>query len=327
MAAPSRRRIVFFGTSEFAVPLLEALANEPSIALSLVVTTPDAPAGRSAVLKAPPVKRAAERLGLTVFQPASLKGASAKERLREAGAEAFVVASYGKILPKEILEIPPRGSVNVHPSFLPRHRGASPIRWAILEGDRTTGVTVMLMNERMDEGPILARSAPVAVDGDETAETLTTKLSEAAVSVLLPALRDHLDGRLVPEPQDDAEATYTKVLVREDGRIDWNRPCEEIERMIRALAPWPGTFTEWTKAGRALKLLVKRASVMHPTAGCGPGLVPGRVSKLSDGGMAVDCGRGCLRLERVQLEGRQETDGAAFLNGHQDASGSVLGAA
>ena len=233
-----RHRIVFFGTPDFAAPILERLGGDADFEVVEAVTRPDKPAGRRKALTAPPVKRAAATLGIPAYQPESLKITETVEHLKSLNADAFIVAAYGKILPKAVLDIPPFGCVNVHASILPKYRGASPISSAIAAGERETGVTIMRMDEKMDEGPVLAVSK-VAVEDADTAETLGSRLAAAGAELLGPTLKLYLHEQLAPTPQNHAEATYTKILAREDGRIDWSRSAEEIERFVRAMQPWP----------------------------------------------------------------------------------------
>lgn len=315
-------RLVFFGTSDFAVPVLERLAGDGDFSLALVVTQPDRPVGRKRLLMAPPVKRAAEALGLPVFQPETLKGEEAEARLAAEKADLFVVVSYGQILPRRILGLPPRGCVNVHGSLLPRHRGAAPIAAAIAAGDKETGVTVMLMEPTLDTGPILA-AAKIPVAETDDAGALALKLAKKAADLVGPTLKLYLEGHLKPAPQDDASATMTRTLTRDDGRIDWSRSAVEIERFTRAMRPWPGAFTAWTRGGRALRLAVHQADVLHPESPCGTGK-PGTVCRLADGSMGVDCGKGSLAIRKLQLEGKDGTDGKSFLNGYPDIIGVML---
>lgn len=321
--AKKPHRIAFFGTSDFAVPTLEALARDTAFSVTLVVTQPDRPVGRKRLLTAPPVKRAAEALGIPVFQPETLKGEAAEARLAAEKADLFVVVSYGRILPKGVLEIPPRGCVNVHGSLLPRHRGASPFAAAISTGDKETGVTVMLMEPTLDTGPVLA-TAKIPITETDDAGTLSLKLAKEAADLIVPTLKLYLEGHLKPTPQDAAAATMTRTLTRDDGRIDWSRSAEEIERFVRAMRPWPGAFTFWTRGGRALRLAVHQADVLHHESLCGSGK-PGAVCRLADGSMGVDCGTGSLAIRKLQLEGKDRTDGKSFLNGYPDIVGATLG--
>ena len=316
-------RIAFFGTSDFAVPILERLASDGDFSIAHVVTQPDKPAGRKRVLTASPVKRAAEALGLAIWQPATLKDEAAFERLSALGVDALVVVAYGKILPKRILEIPAFGGVNVHGSILPFYRGASPISAAIAAGEKETGVTIMKMDERMDEGPVLAIEK-LPIGDEETTETLSRRLSALAADVIAPTLKLYLEGMLQPTPQDHAKASYTKILAREDGRVDWTKGAVEIERFARAMRPWPEAHALWTRKGVPLKLTIKKAAVMSPTAKCDATGRPGTVCRLADGTLGVNCGQGSLQLQEIQLEGKNAVDVRSFLNGYPDLVGATL---
>lgn len=316
-------KIAFFGTSDFAVPILERLKADGDFSVAEVVTQPDKPVGRKHVMTGTPVKRAAERLGLPLWQPATLKDDAAYEHLSKLGVEAFVVVAYGKILPKRVLDIPPFGGVNVHGSILPYYRGASPISAAIAAGEEETGVTIMKMDEKMDEGPTLDTKL-MAIDDEDTTETLSRRLSGMAADMIAPILKLYLEGNLQPIPQNDPKATYTKILAREDGRVDWKKSAVEIERLVRAMQTWPEAHAIWTRKGKPLKLTIKKAAVMHPTSKCDVGGKTGTVCRLSEGVVGVNCGEGSLQLLDVQLEGKNPSDIKSFLNGYPDFVGADL---
>ncbi|MDI7277883.1 MAG: methionyl-tRNA formyltransferase [Anaerolineae bacterium] len=306
-------RLIFMGTPGFAVPSLRALTGLYDVAL--VVTQPDRPAGRARALTESPVKVAARALGLPIFQPDSLRGDRAVALLQQVQPEAMVVVAYGEILRREVLAIPRRGCVNVHASLLPRHRGAAPIAAAILAGDAVTGVTVMLMDEGMDTGPLLAQAREPMRSGDTTA-TLTARLADLGAQLLVETLPRWLSGELVPQPQDGSLATYAPRIRKEDGLIDWAQPAAVIERQVRAFDPWPGAYTFWQ--GRRLR--ITRAAPL--VAWCGP-QAPGTVIEVP-GGVAVATGEGALRLEELQLEGKRCVDCACFVRGQPGFVGSVL---
>jgi len=316
-------KIAFFGTSDFAVPILERLKADGDFSVVEVVTQPDRPAGRKRALTAPPVKRAAEALGLPVWQPETLKDEAAFERLSKLGVDAFVVVAYGKILPKRLLDLPPFGGVNVHGSVLPFYRGASPISAAIAAGEKETGVTIMKMDEKMDEGPVLAIKR-IPVEDEDTTDTLSRRLSDLAAELIAPTMKLYLEGNLQPAPQDHSKASYTKILDREDGRVDWTKGAVELERFARAMRPWPEAFTTWTRKGTPMKLTIKKAAVLHPTAKCDVGGKTGTVCSVSEGTVGVNCGEGSLQLLEVQLEGKNTSDIKSFLNGYPDFVGSRL---
>jgi len=326
MTEPARKpyRLVFFGTSEFAVPALERLFTDKDFDVRLAVTQPDRPAGRKAVMTAPPVKQAALVRKLPVWQPESLKGEGAAEKLADESPSVFVVAAYGKILPKRLLEIPAFGAINIHGSLLPKHRGASPVAAAIAAGDQETGVTIMKMDEKMDTGPILA-SRTDTIREDDTSAALEKRLAALGAELLVPTLKLYLEGHLEPAAQDESRASATKVMTRDDGRLDWSKGAEDIERFVRAMAPWPEAWTVLGAGKERTRLTVKKASVLHPKVSCAECGGPGSVFRLNDGRMAVNCGAGSMIIERLQPAGKNEMGGAAFLNGYPGAAGSRLG--
>lgn len=307
-------RVIFMGTPDFAVPTLVALHERHAV--SLVVTQPDRPAGRGRAVREAPVKVAARNLRLPVYQPETLRTAEAVARLRAANPEAIVVAAYGEILRREVLSLPPRGCLNVHASLLPRHRGASPVAAAILAGDQVTGVTIMLMDEGMDTGPILAQ-AEEPIGPADTTGTLTQRLSGLGARLLVQVLPEWLAGRVEPRPQDSSQATYAPRIRKQDGLIDWGAAAAAIERQVRALDPWPGAYTFWQR--RRLRIVGARAI----PGWCGPEQ-PGTVLQAC-GGVVVATGEGALLLEELQIEGKRCVDCAAFLCGQRGFVGAVLG--
>lgn len=310
-------RIVFFGTSEFAVPALKLLAGsewQPA----LVVTSPDAPAGRGLVLTPSPAKAAADLLGIPCIQPVSLMPISAG---LETPADLFIVAAYGKILPPDLIALPKRGSLNIHPSLLPRWRGPSPIQSSILAGDADTGVTIMQMDEKIDHGPIVA-SSKFEIRGKKfAASELSEQLAERGARLLIETIPEWLAGRISAVPQDERLATYSKLLKRSDGLIDWSRPAEEIERMTRAFAPWPGAYTFWQKGRSPVRLVIEAAStqVSPPGIAVSPGTVTCREREL-----AIQTGNGELIVERIKPEGGRSLDWSEFVRGHRGIHGSQL---
>ena len=265
---------------------------------------------------APPVKELALAHHLSVLQPKSLRKVEVIDELKELKPEAIVVAAYGQILPPQVLAIPTHGCLNVHPSLLPEYRGAAPIAGAILAGEEETGVTIMLMDEGMDTGPILAQRR-LTIEPEDTTESLSEKLSRLGAALLLETLPLWLRGGITPRPQDDSQATYTKPTAKEDGLIDWSLPAVEIWRRCRAYYPWPSTYTYWR--GELLKVL--NAEALPHWSGEG---VPGQVMAL-DEGLAVATGEGALLLSEVQLAGKRALNIEDFARGHRDFVGSVLG--
>ena len=283
-------RLVFAGTAAFAVPSLDALiAARHEVAL--VITQPDRPGHRNKILPTP-VKQAAQKHGLHVYQPDRIGSPESIAQIRWANPELMVVVAYGQILPREVLEIAPRGVVNVHASLLPRHRGAAPINHAIISGDAETGITIMLMDEQLDHGPILARRS-VPIGPGTTAPALTAELAELGAALLVEVLAN-LD-RFLPTAQDHAAATLAPRLQKEDGDLDWSVPAAEIDRRVRGLDPWPGTTA--TLADRQLKVIRGR-----PAEGSGK---PGEIIRATGDGLLVGTGRGAYLVEEVQLPSRR----------------------
>lgn len=302
-------RVAFLGTPGFAVPSLERLV-EAGHEVALVVTQPDRSAGRGRAPSPPPVKVAAERLGLPVRQPERLR--DDLDVLRAAKPQVGVVAAYGEVLTAATLAVPERGFVNVHPSLLPELRGATPVPTAILTGMATTGVTVMHVSLGVDAGPILAQVAEPIRD-DDTGGALLARLGELGADLLVEALPRWLAGKLAPRRQDGRRATYSRTLSRDDGRADWSLPAVELWRRCRAFQPWPGFFTTWR--GRTLKLT--RVEPLASRRGNAPGAV--------FDGPAVACGTGALLIHELQLEGKRVMGAEEFLRGQPSFVGSHLG--
>jgi methionyl-tRNA formyltransferase len=307
-------RLAFLGTPAFAVPSLRRLV-EAGHDVGLVVTQPDRPAGRGRAPTAPPVKVEAARLGRPLFQPERLSAPEGIERLVASGAELGVVAAYGEVLSRDLLAALPRGFVNVHPSLLPRLRGATPIPTAILLGLEQSGVTVMRVSPGVDAGPILAQVGEPIRD-DDTGETLARRLAELGGELLVETLPRWLDGRIAARPQDGRCATYSEQLRREDGRADWSRPAVELWRRCRAFQPWPGLYTTWE--GRLLKLLEVAPLPSRQ------GHQPGQVFAHRDG-LAVACGTGALLLRRLQAEGRGPMTAEELARGQRGFPSGRLG--
>ena len=309
-------RIIFMGSPEFAVPSLEHLVLSQHEVVA-VYTQPDKPAGRGRALVAPPVKNSAAERGVPVFQPARLREANVVAQLAELRPAVIVVAAYGQILPQSVLDIPARGCINIHPSLLPKFRGASPVASAILSGDVFTGVSIMLLDAGMDTGPVLARSA-ISIAPWDTAGSLTGKLSLVAAGFLEEVLVRWLRGEIEPRPQNEAEATYTRQFAKEDGEIDWHLPAVDIWRRVRAFNPWPQCYTTWR--GKQLKILEAT-----PVAGESH-TVAGRIIALQQGAAAfgVGAGEGTLGVIKIQLEGKRAMSADEFLRGQRDFVGAVL---
>jgi methionyl-tRNA formyltransferase len=309
-------RSVFFGTPTFAVPALQALARVTEVVG--VVCQPDRRGGRGMKLGAPPVKQAAIAVGLPVYQPERVRSGELERWLLERGADFALVAAYGRILPKSVLGAPRRGCLNLHASILPQYRGAAPIAWALLDGQRETGISLMQMDEGMDTGAVYAVRR-LGIRATETAGTLTDALANLAAEMVGSEVLAAVEGRLSAVPQDETLATNAPPIDRDLPRIDWSRSSEKIVRQVQAFAPTPGAFT--FLAGRRLKVLEARDA--------GPDFegAPGTVSSSKDGLLAVACGDGSVFLERLQMEGGKPLSGRDLLNGRVTRSGQVLGGA
>ena len=308
-------RLVFMGTPAFVVPVLDALVNAPGVQVAGVYAPPDRPGGRGRRADVSPIKSYALEKGLALFQPSSLRTAESQEELAAIAPEAIVVAAYGKLLPAQVLELPPHGCLNLHPSLLPLHRGPSPVSTAILEGDTVSGTTLMLLDRGMDTGPIIAQRQ-YQLSGAETAETLTADLFQLGTSLLLEKLDDWAGGRLTAKPQEEADATITQKLDRADGQANWSLPAAALERKRRAFTPWPGLFTHWQE--KVLKLLDVVALPAETADAAGSSQQPGRVLALgtSDVPLGIATARGVLGLKTLQMEGRRAVAAAEFLRGY-----------
>jgi len=308
-------KLVFMGTPSFAAASLRALL-EHGHRVAAVFTQPDRPAGRGQVARSSAVKELAQERGLVVEQPEKLRDPAVVERLRALDPEAIVVAAYGKILPKPLLEVPVRGAINVHASLLPRYRGAAPIQRAILAGDTQTGITIMQMNERMDAGDILLQEV-VPIHEDDTADTLGVRLSAVGARLLVDTLDALTRGDVVRREQDERAATLAPMVRKEEGAIDWRRGAAEIARSVRAFSPWPGAYTKL--AGRSMK--IHRATALVAAANA----IPGTVLSAAGDRFEIATGEGLLALLKVQLEGKRRLAAREFLAGHSVRSGDRLG--
>ncbi len=320
-------RLLFMGTPDFAVPSLAALCENCApgriwpggLDLVGVVTRPDKPAGRGRQVVHAPVKRYALEQGIPVHQPGPLRRQEALAEIKALAPDVIVVAAFGQILPPDVLRLPGFGCLNVHASLLPRHRGAAPIQAAILDGDAETGVTIMLMDEGLDTGPMLARRA-TPITPDETAGALSERLAQLGAALLIETLPRWLAGGITPEEQDAAGATLTRPIAKQQGRLDWTLPAEELARRVRAYTPWPGAYTTW--AGRTVKIARARA-VPDDAAG----RQPGTCYLVGEGGsseLRCACGQGALALEMIQLEGRRALPVADVLRGHPRLAHAVF---
>jgi methionyl-tRNA formyltransferase len=312
MASPWR--IIFFGTPNFAIPTLKYLLQGPDEVIA-VVTQPDREKGRGRKVIPSPVKELALQHGLTLLQPEKVRDEAFQEKMKSLQPELFVVAAYGQILPESLLKIPKHGAVNVHASLLPKYRGAAPIPWAILKGERLTGVTTMMMDEGMDTGDILLQ-IEIPIGEEETSETLHDRLALLGAQLLLETVRGMKVGNLHPIPQDHSKATYAPPLKKEDGRIDWSKEAKEIDRQVRAFNPWPGGFTEWN--GQLLKIY--RGEVRGKKSIGKAGIV----AWVGLDFIEVETSKDFFLIKEVQLEGKRRMGVREFISGHPITVGTMF---
>ena len=308
-------KIVFMGTPDFAVGALEALV-EAGHEVVAVVTQPDKPKGRGKEMQQTPVKACALKHNIEVFQPVKIKTPEAVEVLKGYGADLFVVAAFGQILSKEILDMPKFGCVNIHASLLPKYRGAAPIQWAILDGEKETGVTIMQMNEGLDTGDMLTKVI-VPIEDTDTGESLFEKLAEAGAKLLIETIPQIEAGTLHPEAQDDSLSTYAKMIKKEMGLIDWKKEAVVLERLVRGMNSWPSAYTHFN--GKTLKVWEAGVELKEAKA------EPGTVVEVTKNSIKVRTGQDLLVLKQIQLEGKKRMDVASFLLGYKVEVGTVLG--
>ena len=298
--------LLFCGTPQFAVPTLERLLAD-QFTIELVITNPDEPAGRGYAPKAPPVKVAAERAGLKVFQPTKLKVPETQAVVSEFRPDAIVVVAYGHIIPNWMIELPRLGCINLHASLLPKYRGAAPIAWAIARGERVTGVTTMKIDAGLDTGDMLLKRE-LSIEDEDTTETLSAKLSTIGAELMVKTLRGLERGEIQPQAQDASQATLAPMLKKQDGRVDWTLAADEISRRVRAFQPWPVAAT--TFRGKLLRIWSARPMVTAPRS-----QDPGAVFEQA-GSLLIACGDGTwLDVKELQLEGRKRVSAREFLNG------------
>lgn len=325
-------RIIYMGTPQFAVPALEALVRgaAPGVVLPegyeivTVVTRPDKPAGRHQAVVYAPVKQVALAHGLPVWQPGSFKKTENQQALAAYKADLFIVAAFGQILPQSVLDLPRYGVLNIHASLLPKYRGSSPISEAILQGETETGITIMLLDAGIDTGPmLLKRSLPISAN--ETTTSLTPRLADLGASTLLEALPLWIEGKITPQPQDQASATYTHMLKKEDGRINWSRSADFLARAVRAYIPWPNAYTTWRS--KLLKILSASPSTSSTVSPELPGTVSLVTQALPAGTqkvLRIATAQGSLLVERVQLEGKKAMSADEFVRGYAQIVGERL---
>ncbi|HXB69181.1 MAG TPA: methionyl-tRNA formyltransferase [Candidatus Acidoferrales bacterium] len=313
-------RLVFLGTPAFAVPTLERMV-EAGHEVPLVVTQPDRPRGRGQNAAPPPVKEAALRLGLSVYQPERVRRPEAVERLRGLAADGMVVVGYGQIIPQAVIDLAPLGIINVHASLLPKYRGAGPIQWAIVNGETRTGVTTMRIDAGLDTGDMLLK-AETELGPEENAVDLGQRLAVMGAGLLVETMAGLAAGTVAAEKQDSAQATLAPLLKKEDGRIDWSQTAGAIHNRVRGLQPWPGAYT--TFRGQTVHIWQSRVVTQTRPPAPGPRpLFPGRFAGLKP--LTVACGEGALELLEIQLEGRKRIPAADFANGQRLTENDILG--
>jgi methionyl-tRNA formyltransferase len=308
-------KIVFMGTPEFSVATLRALHDSGHAVLS-VITQPDRPKGRGRKLTPPPVKKTALEYGYPVLQPESVRTDDFHHHMSQLGPDLYVVVAFGQILPQSLLDIPAIGAINVHASLLPRYRGAAPIQWVIINGDKETGITTMLMDKGMDTGDMLLKEK-TAIAPDETAADLHDRLSDMGARTLLRTLHMLQNDTLKRTPQNHDEATYAPILKKTDGKIDWSMPAEKIERRIRGMTPWPGAYT----FSGDMRLKIFKASVLDREVS----VPPGTILECFPGELRVATGRSVLAIHQIQGESSKRLPIDDFMCGCSLPDGSCLG--
>ncbi|MFA6428035.1 MAG: methionyl-tRNA formyltransferase [Candidatus Buchananbacteria bacterium] len=304
-------KIIFWGTPEFALPSLRALINNPAYQILGVITQPDKPIGRKQILTPPPIKLLANQAGLKIWQPLDVKDPALIAELKNLAPDLMILVAYGKIIPLAILNIPPLGIINLHPSLLPKYRGPSPIATAILNGETKTGLTIMLLDQQMDHGPILAQQQ-IALDQTETQESLTKNLAELGAQLLLKTLPQYLDQKIIPQVQADDQATLCKIIKKTAGLIDWSKPAQVINQQIRALHPWPGTYFTAQKASQTIRIkIMPPIKILDQQTN----QLPGTFFKHHNS-LAIACGQNAVLVEKIQPEGKKILTAAEFIAGY-----------
>lgn len=300
-------RIVYMGTPDIAAVILKRLIGEP-YKIVLAVTQPDRPKGRGKELAKSPVKLVAEEAGIPVFQPLKLRDPEAVKAVAKAKPDMIVVAAFGQILPKAVLDLPKYGCINVHASLLPAYRGAAPIQWSIIDGQRETGITIMKMDEGLDTGDILLQKS-IAISPEETGGSLHDRLAELGADALVEAIPGVIDGSLKPVPQGEMTTPYAKQLTKEMGRLDFTKSAEELARTVRGLDPWPGTYTDLD--GKLLKIWKAEPVILQNT-----GMAPGTITDITKKSFTYVTAVGGLRITELQPEGKRRMTTEEFLRGY-----------
>lgn len=303
-------RLIFMGTADLAAEVLRALCRQPELQILAVVSQPDKPRGRDLKTAPTPVKAVALEEQLPVLQPARARDPQFIKELHALALDLIVVAAYGQILPQALLDIPRHGCLNVHTSLLPRHRGAAPIQWAIMEGDPATGVTIMKMDAGLDTGAMLA-TVTTAIADDDNAQTLHDRLAVLGAELLVKTIPEYVAGKIIPQPQPAEGVTYARKISKEDGALDWSHPARSLWNRIRAFTPWPGAFTFLPGEARPMLLKIWRAEVDSAHSG-----QPGEILTADKQGVVVACGEQSLRVHELQREGGRRLGAQEFLSGH-----------
>ncbi len=305
MSTKEKIKIIFAGTPDFGLPSLKALIKSEDCEVVLVITQEDKKIGRKQILTSPPIKIEAQKHNIPVLQPKKI--IEAKKQISELNPDLMVVIAYGQIIPKEILNIPTYGSINIHGSLLPKYRGSSCVQAPILNGDKKTGVTIMKMDSGLDTGPILKQNKIKLAPG-ETTESLYKKLSKLGADFLLPTLKEYIAGNIKPKAQNNSKASYVSKLTKKDGRIDWNKTAEELERFIRAMYSWPGAFTEIN--GKLLKI-IEAGEILNIN-----NYKPGNFFLIKNK-LAVQCGQNALAIKKIQPSGKKIMTAKEFIQGNK----------
>ena len=308
-------RVVFMGTPDFAVETLEALVRSEH-EVAAVVTQPDKPKGRGKAMQFPPVKEIALREEIPVYQPRRVRDPEFIQILKEISPDVIVVVAFGQIIPQEMIDLPKYGCVNVHGSLLPKYRGAAPIQWAVIDGEKESGVTTMQMDAGLDTGDMLLKTV-IPIEENETGGSLFDKLSMAGAKLLIETLKGIEEGKIIPQKQGESTTPYAKLLTKEMGEIDWNKDAEALERLIRGLNPWPSAYTHL--GGKTLKIWKAKVEERETKE------KPGTVVEVSKKELKVQTGKQILSLQEVQLEGKKRMEIDAFLRGNAVEEGTVLG--